>query len=288
MHGVLFARSSACTADLIPSYDGAMASHLSSIGFRIEKEEDFARLAAELSRRAVEVPVKGGRYLRWSGGGGEQLWLQLNARRELIGMNPHFEGKSRVRVGVVARVGRPGETTLDGALHAWASPGTDSPEEGEYPFVFDVPDAAAYPDLEIPGIAEAQVAAFAHEASFFDSEDAFDASQEEDGLRLAARSFIPSGMFAGEKDDPPVSQAIFAGQVVESETRTNGLSGTEFWWVLVDTLGGRYDVVLDPTLLDERPVIGGFLSGTFWLSGRLLTYPRGTVGWFGQLLRGRS
>jgi hypothetical protein len=81
------------------------------------------------------------RYLRWTGSGGEELWLQLSPRRDLIGMNPHFSGASRVRVGIVNRVTRPSDTKLDGALQAWASPQGDSPEEGAYPFVFDVPDA---------------------------------------------------------------------------------------------------------------------------------------------------
>jgi hypothetical protein len=253
-----------------------MPSHLSTIGFSIETQEDFVRLAEQISSTAAGVPVKGGAYLRRTGSSGEEFWLQLSARRDLIGMNPHFTGASRIRVGIVARVTRPGDTILDGALHAWASPSEDSPEDGAYPFVFDAPDAAAYSDLEIPGIAEAQIAAFAHQVSYFDSEGDYDASQSADDVRFASRSFFPSGLFAdGTNDAPPTANATFTGQVLQAERRTNGVSNQKFWWALVGTLGGEYDVVIDPALLNRAPAVGGILSGSFWLSGRLVSYPSG-------------
>jgi hypothetical protein len=265
-----------------------MPSHLSTIGFAVETGDDFARLAEQISAKATEVQVKAGRYLRWTGSGGEELWLQLSSRRDLIGMNPHFSGASRVRVGIVNRVTRPNDTKLDGALHAWASPSDDSPSAGDYPFVFDVPDAAACLDLEIPSVAEAQIAAFAHEVSVFPSEEAFAASQTPDSVQFADRSFIPAGLFSpdGVKDGPPAAEAIFTGHVLQAEQRANTVSNQKFWWALVDTLGGTYDVVIDPTLLEEPPIVGGILSGSFWLSGRLISYPRRKKSWFGQLLGG--
>jgi hypothetical protein len=265
-----------------------MPSHLSTIGFPVETAEDFARLAEQISGAATEVQVKAGRYLRWAGSAGEELWLQLSPRRELIGMNPHFSGASRVQVGIVERVARANDTKLDGALRAWASPRDDSPADGDYPFVFDVPDIAACADLEIPGIAEAQIAAFAHEVSSFPSEEAYNASQGSDGIRFADRSFIPSGLFSpdGTKDGPPAAEAIFTGHVLQAEARTNAVSNQKFWWALIDTLGGTYDVVIDPALLDAPPTVGGILTGAFWLSGRLISYPRRKKSWFGQLLGG--
>lgn len=262
-----------------------MPSHLSSIGFPVETEEDFARLAERVAREATTVSVKGGGYSRWAGAGGEELWLQLNSRNELIGMNPHFSGPSSVRVGVTSRVARPNDTKLDGALHAWASPG-DAPEDGEYPFVFDLPDAGVYSDLEIPAIAEAQIAAFAHDIAFFESEATYEASQDPDGVRFASRSFVPSGLFQAADSTNDLAQAIFTGHVLQSSVRTNAISQAQFYWALVDTLGGRYDVVIDPALLDRVPTPGGILSGSFWLSGRLTSYPKKKKGWFGQLLGG--
>ena len=54
-------------------------------------------------------------------------------------------------------------------------------------------------------------------------------------------------------------------------SNTIKLSEASFYWILVDTLGGLYDVVVDPTLIAEPPTIGNIVSGTFWLSGRLLS-----------------
>ena len=39
-----------------------------------------------------------GTYLRWADPSGAELWIQLNAENEVIGVNPHFGGRSRVRV----------------------------------------------------------------------------------------------------------------------------------------------------------------------------------------------
>jgi len=265
-----------------------MPNHLSTIGFSVETREDFLRLAEQISGTGAEVRANAGRYLRWTGSGGEELWLQLGAGRDLIGMNPHFSGASRVRVGIVNRVGRPSDTKLDGALRAWASPPGDSPDEGDYPFVFDVPDAAVYSDLEIPSVAEAQIAAFAHEVSVFRSEEDYNAAQGPDSVRFADRSFIPSGLFSPDasEDGPPSAEAIFTGHVLQTEMRTNALTNRKFWWALVDTLGGTYDVVIDPSIVDGSPAVGGILSGSFWLSGRLLSYTRRKKSWFGQLFGG--
>jgi len=262
-------------------------NHFAAIGFRVETKEDVAPLAERASPDSESFPVTSGRYMRWTGDGAE-LWLQINSRNQLIGINPHFGGESRTQVRIVERVKHPHDTPLDGAFYAWASPETDASDSGAYPFVFDAPDAALYSDLELPCTAEAQVAAFAHEVSFFDSEQAYEASQARAGFKFSSRYFIPSGTFAasGELAGVPRAEAVFAGQVIQSARRMNPLSRIPFYWALVDTYGGRYDVVIDTTLLATQPVIGGFLSGSFWLSGRLVSRPKRTRGWLGKLIGG--
>jgi hypothetical protein len=68
----------------------------------------------------------------------------------------------------------------------------------------------------------------------------------------------------------------------------NVISGAQYWWALVDTLGGTFDVVIDPALLPDQPRAGNVVSGWFWLSGRFLTgEPGGTPasGWLRRLVR---
>ena len=47
-----------------------------------------------------------------------------------MGMNPHFEGKSSVRVAVEARIARDAHMPLDGTFLAWANPPTRRDRDG--------------------------------------------------------------------------------------------------------------------------------------------------------------
>jgi hypothetical protein len=259
-------------------------SHLSTIGFEVKTPEDFKALAARAAKEAEPVAAEPGGYRRWAGSGGEELWVQLDPRGDIIGMTPHFSGRSRIKVGLQERVRREGGTALDGAFYSWASPKTDALEDGDYPFVFDSPDFGTYSQLQVPGIAEAQVAAFTHQIKSYDSPEAFDGSQSRQ-IKLGSQSFIPSGLFppGGASQSKPQSEAIITGYVAETAVRKNSLTGAEYYWALVDSLGGRFDVLIDPALLPVAPAAGGVLSGIFWLSGRLLSYPRRKQGWLGKL-----
>lgn len=117
---------------------------------------------------------------------------------------------------------------------------------------------------------------FAHEAQFFPSEAAFDADQEGSQAPFASRSFVPLGLFnaAGDDGQVPAALAFFTGHVVEARQLRNSLTDNAFHWALIDTYGGRFDVVIDPALLPDSPVPGGVLKDTYWLSGRLLSFPR--------------
>ncbi len=185
-------------------------------------------------------------------------------------MNPHFFGESRVRVQLAARIVRPEGTHLDGAFHAWADPQGDDPDSVSYPFVFDAPDFQCYSALSLPAILEARIAAFAHELVVFRSEEEYMASQTGE-TKFAVQSFIPSGLFRpdGESIDPPEANAMFTGRILEAEMRTNELMNKPFQWMLVETLGGVFDVVADPEFIEVEPAPGRILMGSFWLSGRL-------------------
>jgi len=262
-----------------------MPSQFSTIGFSITSGEDLAAIASQVADKADRISTPPGEYLKWAPPSGEQLWLQISPEGDAMGMSAHFAGKSAVRVAVEARVARPAHTPLDGTFLAWANPPAGDAVGGDYPFAFDCPDAATHIDLALPVTVTAQVAAFAQQVSIFDSAAAFTSSQGS-----PSRSFIPSGLVSpsGEPVSPPESHALIAGHVLEADTRVNAVSGTAYWWALVDSLGGTFDVVIDPDLLPEPPKPGQVLSGWFWLSGRLITgAPRRASGWW-QRLAGRS
>lgn len=247
-----------------------MASHLSDIGFRVESDKDFEELAFQVCREGHVLPVAAGSYVRWAPGGGVELWAQLDQDDEVIGLNPHFRGESVMKVGLTEKLSRPDDTPLDGAFHAWAHPQNSDPKSGEYPFVFDVPNSQLCTP-RLPAIVQVQLAAFAHELQTYESEEAYEQSQPE--IKFASESFIPTGLFSpgGEITQPPQSHAIFTGHVLKTALLTNPVTDEIFCWAKVRTLGGEIDVVADPETLGGPVVSGGVLSGSFWLSGIVLT-----------------
>jgi hypothetical protein len=244
-----------------------MPSHLSDIGFHVKSQQDFEQLALKACNNGHPFRTRDGTYIHWSVGLGIELWAQLNQANEIIGLQPHFRGEGRMRAGVVQEIKRPDGTVLDAGYYAWADPPEESIGDGIFPFVFDVPSY----QLQDPGLGTVvvvQLAAFAHELESYKTVDEYERSQL-DTPAFASQSFIPSGLFSPNGGDtvPPQAYAIFTGHVLEASLKTNPVSGNEFCWSLVSTLGGEVDVVADPALLNDMPVKGGVLKGSFWLSG---------------------
>lgn len=241
-----------------------MASHFSTLGFDLRDEQalrDFVMHTAVQGER-LALP-DGSAYVLWTPGAGIEMWTQVSADGSIIGLNPHFGGQARMRVGLTSRINGPNDNALDGAFHGWADAqeGGD-PEQGAYPFMFDAPDFRIHDAMALPAIATVQLAAFAHTLTAYPDEEAFRAAE----TRMAAESCIPSGLFA----DPPAPQVIFNGHVVAAAALTNPHTSLTFHWARVKTLGGEYDVVADPAIVDGEIVPQGILSVSGWVSGRIM------------------
>lgn len=248
-------------------------SNLSDIGFPVKNDEDVNVLITETINRVEAIECPQGFYLRFSDASGAEIFLQGNVKQELIGFNPHFDGQSRRFIRVTKSIERD-SSELDGGFYAVANPGEDK-ESGDYTFVFDVPDFRMNDKITLPATREIQLTAFAsNDFKIYESEQAFFDGQI-DELKFAPKSFTASGLFtAAENDDaPPRPIGIFSGEIKAFELRTNELSGEKFYWFLIDTLGGEVDVVADTKLITSEPRTGGFVSGQFWLSGRILELP---------------
>lgn len=223
--------------------------------------------------KAVRCPR--GFYLKFSDASGAEIYLQGNFEQELIGFNPHFAGKSRREVGLTRAIERD-SSPLDGGFHARANPTDEDVEHsGEYPFVFDVPDFRIDEISEFPRRCEIQLTAFAsNDFMIFADEEEFSKSQMGEE-KFATKSFVPSGLFDFETNDwdeqnPPRPIGKLTGEIKEFELKTNQVSGENFYWFLIETLGGETDVVADPKWITSEPKIGGIVSGQFWLSGRIV------------------
>lgn len=245
-----------------------MASHYSSIGFRIDTADDFGQLVEELARDALPIEVRNGRYLRWSSPSGAEIWIQVDGSNGIVGAAPHFAGEAELQAALTGRVARPDDTELDGAFRAIVDPSDEEPGGGAYPLVFDSPDFHCHAGLPLPATLAVQVAAFAHEITVYDTIAAYGAVHRGPG-HFASRSLIPSGTFepGGAAIEPPLAQAIMTGHVRRSGRRVNEHSGLPFQWAEVESYRAVFDVVIDPALATVPPV-GGVVHGTFWLSGR--------------------
>ncbi|WNJ19643.1 hypothetical protein [Pontibacter sp. G13] len=250
-------------------------SNLSDIGFPVESHEEFLELINQAYERGKSIEAEMGQYIQYEDASGAELWLQINQAEELIGMNPHFNGKSRRWVCITGPVNRP-ESELDGAFHGWAAPEfPNRPETGMYPFVFDVPNFYTMGEFDFPKSHLVQLTAFAQEITLYDKESDFLDSQPED-FPMSAQSFIPSGLFDLGEQGPKEPQAlgILSGVIKQHEKLTSTLKKGAFHWMLVETLGGEVDVVTDASLCNKAPKEGGIVHGNFWLSGKIIGAPK--------------
>ncbi len=249
-------------------------SNLSDIGFPTPDEQAVNEMIMHVLEFARPIQCEQGFYLKFSDASGAEIYLQGNFDQELVGFNPHFAGTSRRRAGLTKKIERD-SSALDGGFHAWANPFEEGEEiSGEYPFVFDVPDFRMNEIENFPTLKEIQLTAFAsNDFQIFAGEDDFFDSQESE-LKYASKSFVPTGLFSfdeNENIDLNVVRPIgkLAGEIKAFDLRTNQLSGQDFYWFSVETLGGEIDVVADPKFVTDEPKIGGIVSGQFWLSGKI-------------------
>lgn len=245
-------------------------SHLSAIGLPVGSQDEFRQLTYQAYKNGRPVESASGGYVTWSPSPGVQLWVELNAERAIVGCNPHFCGSGSIRVGVAQHYTGYG-TPLEGRIYGWVEPIEGYVDIGLYPVVIDFPDWDVSKDrLPVGEVANIQVSAFAHELYCYPNDGAFEMAQTQD-LKWAPESFVLSGGCDSSESDgaPPVPEAIFAGHVQTSELRRNKATREVFRYLTVKTLGGIYDVVVDPSVVQGEPIEGGVVQGSFWLSGRL-------------------
>ena len=142
-----------------------------------------------------------------------------------------------------------------------------SPESsGAYPFLFDALDAACHAvEFALRGRSIRSPRSPTTSRSTR-TPSRYDATQTSDTWHTS-ESFIPSGLLGPGNEVK--AEAAFNGHVICVERRTNRLTGIEFIWCLVRSTGGTFDVVADPEVLPGHPPVGGVISGSYWLSGRI-------------------
>jgi hypothetical protein len=235
-------------------------SNLSDIGFPVAGEQDVNEILMSALTRVSELSCPPfGSYYRHADPSGAELFIQGNADQELVGFNPAFAEGSRVRLILLRSLERD-TSDLDGGFVCRHL-------EGGPTFVFDTPDFRRYKGISFPREIEAELTAFA--SADLAVAGSSDISQEE------VVSFgIESISVVSEEDAsskiPPQAHVRIVASVSDSELRENELTRASF--ALIDAEAGPFNIRIasDPKLFDKLPESGDRISGSFWLSGKLL------------------
>ncbi len=248
-----------------------MASHLSSLGINVKDKNEFIELFKKANEKGEHISTKSGKYVKWEMGDGVELWGQIDNSGNPIGLNPHFSGESVMKVRIVDLVKNEDDTILDGAIHCWAEP-VEGESDGIYPFLFDSPDFDMYQDIKCPQVVSVKVTGIAHEISTYENEKEFDQLQNSES-KFASESFIPIGLFSENNDGKSTleAMALFTGYVLETKIIRNSYTNIQIHWARIKTLGGELDIIVDPEILNGEIVVNGIVSGTFWLTGRIIS-----------------
>ena len=246
-------------------------NHLSAIGFPVSSEDDFNNLVSEMLKREAQIwkTPNGGKYARIDdSSSGAELWFYLDPEDNVVGINPHFHGFSRMRSKIWEKEPSEFSEFEGGYFHCWAVPRSD--DDSEFPYIFSSPDYL-WNTVELEKEYDVQLAGFPHEVMCYDSLDDFMNNRESD-LNLAPKAFIPIGSFIPKKDREnvhPDPTALLTGTIKSINERKNQFTGTTFLVVRTETLCGELDIVLLREWLNKDPLVGGVLEGTFWLSGKI-------------------
>ncbi len=222
------------------------------------------------------VDAGGFNYLMWAVDERLELWTPIKDGKPEWLFNAYFAGETRMKVALLEKSPRQKPTFSDGAFSCRGSgfAGEDY-VGGRNPFIFDTVDYRRYDGLELPRVATVQLTAFAFRMTGFEDDEAYDDAYPVDsnGFCWDYRHFIPAMMFEkarGEDGELRPANAEISGFVEDTAIITNPLTGIDFCWARLDTIGGEVDVVCAPGRLDGFLVKGGIAVARSWLYGRLI------------------
>lgn len=237
--------------------------NLSSIGFEVHDYEAFQQLAEMVYQKGTSVRAGDGYYVLARDGSGAELWLQMTRKKEVIGMNPHFESPHRQVLRLETALSRK-ESPMDGAFRACLA--ADPSQQ----FVFDLPDAHTVSRVNLPFESEVSLVAFAE-------------SLEESKAGAL-------GIHGGAEDDS--AMATVCGRVASALFKINGWTGRAFLLLEID-LGqqaGKLEMVAPSRLWKGLPPEGTLIMADAWLSGRIGPHktPRPFAGFIERLFWGNQ
>lgn len=221
------------------------------------------------------IDAGGFNYLKWVVDDKLELWTQVKDGKAEMLYNPYYAGETRMTVALMEKTPRQKTVLSDGAFYCrgggFANAGYVA---GRNPFIFDTIDYHRYDGLSMPRLSTIQLTAFAFQMTGFEDEEGYEEAYPADaeGFCWDYKHFIPALMFdkeRGEDGELQSANAEVSGWVSETAILTNPLTGLDFCWARVETIGGEVDVVCAPNRLNGFLVEGGIAVVHSYLYGRL-------------------
>jgi hypothetical protein len=247
----------------------------SDVGFRDRSAVATLKTLRQMREHGDVVATASMRYLKWSVGEKLELWTRFNDGEPGPLFFPYYAGESRMTVALLEKTPRRETLRADGAFfcRGGASAGAEW-VAGRNPFVFDTLDYHRYDGLLLPRLNVVQLTAYAFEVNGYESEEEYDEAYppDEQGYCWDYQHFVPFCMAAPRGEDGELQEAgaELSGFVLDTAIITNPLTGFDFCWARVETVGGEVDVVCSPERLSGYLVVGGVAVTNGYLLGRLI------------------
>jgi hypothetical protein len=232
------------------------------VGLEVSDAAAFGQLVEELAKSSTRTQGPSGTRLFWqdnSLGAGLAMFLHEEGTG-ITCAKPTFASQSLLSV-------RPASLLNDPAGCPFCAVATvEVLENGEmvYPLAVELDDLHLGPLSSSTGLVNLNITAFGEALEVSPSVDSYNAADGTEGVKFAAQSLIPSGLFApGGGERPARAEAIITGIITAAERRVNSHTGASFDWCQVDTLAATMDVVVSPRPEPLQP--GQVIQGTFWL-----------------------
>lgn len=232
--------------------------------------ETFKRLC----EHGEVVEAGGFQYLKWVVDERLELWTQIKDGKPGVIFSSYYAGETRMKVALLEKTPRRESLLSDGAfLCRGCGFAGENFVGGRNPFIFDTIDYHRYDALEIPRVATVQLTAFAFKMTGYEDEDAYDDDYPADanGFCWDYQHFIPYLMYDKERGEGGELQSAnteVSGRVKDTAIITNPLTGLDFCWARIETIGGEVDAVCSPDKLDGFLVKDGIAVVRSYLFGR--------------------
>lgn len=245
------------------------------VGFRDRSAAGTIETLRQMCEHGEVLETAGMTYLRWAVDERLELWASFNDGSFGPLFFPYYAGDSRMKVALLEKTPRRNPLRADGAFfcRGGASAGAHW-VAGRNPFVFDTLDYYRHDGLSLPRVQAVQLTAYAFEMAAYEGEEEYDEANppDEHGYCWDYRHFVPvcTTTPRGEGGELQDACAEVSGYVRDTAIVTNPLTGLDFCWARVETVGGEVDVVCSPERLGGYLVTGGVAVTSCYLFGRLI------------------